>query len=180
MNSNQDREVRDRKIDRINSNLNALAQCAVGILSLMGMMNITLLAFSTQLSNSFLVLIGVIVIIVAIVLHYIILLWGLPQLIEFAILDKNENENIGLRCLLCSIYFIEDWKHIKKKIKKCVKNHSNIKEMFKHAKKKVNVPRFPKRFGILALLYIALAAESIFFIIAYFILKFPLFEVAVY
>jgi len=138
--SDHEKENKNKKIDRITSSLQSLAQCAVGILSLMGMMNITLLAFSAQLSNSFLILIGVMVIIVAIILHYIILLWGLPQLIEFALSDNDKINNIGLRCLLCSIYFINDWGYVKNELKKCIQKHTNLKEMFNSAKKIVNIP----------------------------------------
>jgi len=174
MDTINEREIRDRKIDRIHSSLHSLAQCAVGILSLMGILNITIVVLSVQLGNTFYLLLGIVVLAVAIVLHRIILLWGLPQLLEFAHLDNDESENIGLRCLLCSIYFIENWELNKKLLLLCSENQTNIREMFRNAKRYIRVPFWSRRFGILALLYIALFAEIAFFVYLCVLWGFPL------
>jgi len=164
MNANKRRDLNDRKVDRITSSLSSLAQCAVGILSLMGIANLTIVGFSIQEKSSLLMLFGIGVILVAIVVHYLILLWGLPQLIEFALLDIDKNEYIGLKCLLCSIYFIEDWEYKKKLIRESTRDQSNVRKMFNRAKREVCVPIWSNRFGILALLYIALFSEILFVI----------------
>ena len=180
MDTINEREIRDRKIDRIHSSLHSLAQCAVGILSLMGILNITIVVLSVQLGNTFYLLLGVVVLAVAIVLHRIILLWGLPQLLEFACLDNDESENIGLRCLFCSIYYIEDWDLKKKMLLLCLENKGSIREMFRNAKRDVRVPFWSRRFGILALLYIALFAEIAFFVYLCFLWGFPLLGVTAF
>jgi len=160
----QKRKIRDKKIDRITSSLHVLAQCAVGILSLIGTINIAVLAVAVQEKDTVFVLFGVIVMVVAIVLHHIILLWGLPQLIELARLDNDEREDIGLRCLICNLYYIKDWEYTRDLLMTCSQSQKDINEMFKRAKTIVRVPILPKRFGVLALLYIALVAEIGLFI----------------
>jgi len=178
MEATNEREIRDRKIDRIHSSLHSLAQCAVGILSLMGLINIAIVVVAVELEETFYLLLGVIVIIIAIMLHRIILLWGLPQLMEFVRLDNDDDENIGLRCLFCSIYFIEDWNLKKKILLVCLEDglekKISIREMFRNAKRYARVPFWSRRFGILALLYIALFAEIALFIYLCVLWGFPL------
>ena len=170
----QQTDSNSEQLDRITSSVHTLAQCAVGVLSLMGTINVGSFFLAVELNNTIIMIITIIEIIIVIGFHYLFKIWTLPYVVEFIYLDEKENENIGLRNLICRLYDINNWKNVRRIF--IEQKNEILKEgsIIRNLNFPIKMSWKPLHFGILSLIYLALMFEIVFFFLYFNPLK-PIF-----
>lgn len=160
------------------NSLGTLAQCAVGVLSLMGTVIVALIgiAIEANTNTALFLFLASIMGMIAIFFHYLFRRWCFPYLIELLLFTSND-EYYGLKILSCHLFNIESWDVLRGTVVSymytvdCGYTKDTVKQLLQNqdVSALVDISLFPRHIGILLALWISEACLIIGFLLSVFV-----------